>query len=51
MDPATFKIQNGKLLLFFNDMYEGKKVNTKPMWEKTPGELYQDATVTWPTLK
>ena len=51
VDPATFKIQNGRLLLFFNDRYEGKKVNTKPMWEKKPGELYQDATVTWPTLK
>ena len=51
VDPATFKIQNGKLLLFFNDMYEGKKVNTKPMWEKNPDALYKDATSTWPTLK
>ncbi len=51
VDPATFKIQNGKLLLFFNDMYEGKKVNTKPMWEKNPDKLYQDAVATWPTLE
>ena len=51
VDPATFKIQNGELLLFFNDMYEGKKVNTKPMWEKDPDKLYQDAVATWPTLE
>lgn len=50
-DPATFKIQDGKLLLFFNDMYEGKKVNTKPMWEQNPDKMYQDAVATWPTLK
>lgn len=51
VDPATFKIQNEKLLLFFNDMYEGRKVNTKPMWEEKPDELYKAATITWPTLK
>jgi YHS domain-containing protein len=51
VDPATFKIQNGELLLFFNDMYEGKKVNTKPLWEENPDKLYQDATATWPTLE
>jgi YHS domain-containing protein len=51
VDPATFKIQNGELLLFFNDMYEGKKVNTKPMWEQDPDKLYREATATWPTLE
>ena len=51
VDPATFKIQNGELLLFFNDMFEGKKVNTRPMWEANADKLYQDAIATWPTLK
>ena len=51
VDPATFKIQNGELLLFFNDMYEGKKVNTRPMWEENADKLYQDAIAAWPTLK
>jgi len=51
VDPKTFKIQNGMLLLFFNDMHEGKRVNTKPMWEQNPDQLYDDAIATWPTLK
>jgi hypothetical protein len=28
----TFKMHNGKLLVFFNNMYKGKKSNTKIPW-------------------
>ena len=51
VDPETFKIQDGKLLLFFNDMHEGKQVNTNPMWEHNPEKLYQDGVEAWPALK
>jgi YHS domain-containing protein len=50
-DPKTFKIQDGKLLLFFNDMYEGEKVNTKLMWQENERKLYEQAVAIWPTLE
>lgn len=49
-DPLTFKIYNGNLLLFFNDLHEGQPVNTKVMWNANEQQLYQDATQAWPTL-
>lgn len=51
VDPHTFKVYNGELLLFFNDLYKGQPVNTKIMWNQNERKLYQDATTTWPTLK
>lgn len=50
VDPETYKIYNGELLVFFNDMYEGQKVNTKLFWNQGERELYQEAAKTWPTL-
>ena len=50
-NPTTFKIYNGELLLFFNDVYQGKKVNTKVLWNQDELVLYEKATVTWPTLE
>ena len=49
-DPATFKIYHGQLLVFFNDLYEGQRVNTKVLWNQNEAELYRAATTTWPTL-
>ena len=49
-DPATFKIYHGQLLVFFNDLYEGQRVNTKVLWNKNEAELYRAATTTWTTL-
>jgi len=49
-NPATFKMYNGKLLLFFNDMYEGKKVNTKLMWNGDEAKLYTTAVKNWKEL-
>ena len=50
-DPRTFKIHDGELLLFFNDMYQGKPVNTKIMWNHDEQNLYKQAAQTWPTLE
>ena len=49
-DQRTFKIYNGSLLLFFNDLHEGQPVNTKVMWNANERQLYEDATQAWPTL-
>jgi YHS domain-containing protein len=49
-DPRTFKIYNGGLLLFFNDLHEGTPVNTKVMWNANEQQLYADASGTWPTI-
>ena len=50
-DPRTFKIYNGELLLFFNDLHEGNPVNTKVMWNANEQQLYDDASRAWPTLE
>ncbi len=49
-NPETFKIYNGELLLFFNDLYEGQKVNTKVMWNQNERSLYEQAVAGWKTL-
>lgn len=50
-NPMTFKIYNGELLLFFNDLYEGNPVNTKEFWEQDENNLYSQATNNWSTLE
>lgn len=50
-DPTTFKIYNGELLLFFNDLYEGQPVNTKVMWNANEKQLHDTALRTWSELK
>lgn len=50
-DPETFKIHNGELLVFFNDVYNGQKVNTKILWNQSEESLYREAVATWPTLR
>lgn len=49
-DPNTFKIHHGELLLFFNDLYNGEKVNTKIFWNQGEEALYAEAVKSWPTL-
>ena len=49
-NPKTFKIYHGELLLFFNDVYNGEKVNTKIMWNQGEKGLYAEAVRVWPTL-
>lgn len=50
-DPKTFKVYNGSLLLFFNDLHEGKPVNTKVMWNANEQQHYLDATRNWPSIE
>lgn len=49
-DPATFKIRDGELLLFFNDYYEGQPFNTAPMWNKDEQNMYTMAKENWTRL-
>jgi hypothetical protein len=39
-DPKTFNLYNGELLVFFNDLWEGQKFNTKVPWNQQEQELY-----------
>jgi len=50
VNPQTFKIYNGELLLFFDDVYQGKAVNTKILWNGDERHFYEQASKTWPTL-
>ncbi len=50
-NPDAFKLYNGELLVFFNDMYEGKKFNTKMPWNDDERALYSKAETNWKTLK
>lgn len=50
VNPETFKIYNGELLLFFNDLHEGTPINTKILWNQNERELYDYAAKTWSTL-
>ena len=49
--PDTFKYYNGELLVFFNDLYEGNKFNTKVPWNENEGALYTQAQQNWTQLK
>ena len=50
-DPQTFKIRDGKLLLFFNDYYEGKPFNTIIPWNDNEAAMVAKANTNWKTLK
>ena len=47
----TFKLYNGELLMFFNDLNEGKKFNTKVPWNGNEKALYATAVTNWKTLE
>ena len=50
-NPNTFKLYNGELLLFFNDLYEGKSFNTKVPWNGDERKLFATAEKNWRTLE
>lgn len=50
-DPATFKIRDGKLYLFYNDFYEGKPFNTIVPWNANEAAMVAKAAVNWKGLK
>jgi YHS domain-containing protein len=47
----TFKMYNGELLMFFNDMYKGNKFNTKVPWNGNEKKLFVQAEKNWVKLK
>ena len=49
-DPRTFKVRDGKLLLFFNDFNEGQPVNTIVFWNGAESTLAAAAEKNWKTL-
>lgn len=50
-NPDTFKLYNGELLVFFNDMYDGQKFNTKVPWNNDEKALHSKAEKNWKSLK
>ena len=51
VDPETFRIDDGKLYLFFNDFFEGKPFNTLIPWVNHEAELEKTAMENWQSLK
>ncbi len=46
-DPATFKVDNGKLYLFYNDFWEGAPFNTIVPWISNEAEFKKMADANW----
>ena len=51
VNPETFRIDDGKLYLFYNDFWEGKPFNTIVPWLSNETEMLQMAESNWKTLK
>lgn len=51
VDPNTFRIDDGKLYLFYNDFWEGMPFNTIVPWINNESEMEKMATTNWKTLK
>lgn len=49
-NPDTFKMYNGELLVFFNDLFDGKKFNTKIPWNDDENTLYKQAEINWSNM-
>lgn len=51
VDPETFRIDDGKLYLFYNDFWEGKPFNTIVPWLSNEADMEKMAEANWKTLK
>lgn len=51
VDPKTFRIDDGKLYLFYNDYWEGKPFNTIIPWLQNEEALEKTANANWENLK
>ncbi|UII79022.1 YHS domain-containing (seleno)protein [Flagellimonas sp. CMM7] len=51
VNPETFRIDDGKLYLFYNDFWEGKPFNTIVPWNNNEAEMEKMAAANWKTLK
>ncbi len=50
-NPETFRIDDGKLYLFYNDFWEGKPFNTIVPWLNNEAAMEKRANQNWKTLK
>jgi YHS domain-containing protein len=51
INPQTFRIQDGRLLLFFNDDVDGKTVDTSQSWDNEAADLLIKADENWASLQ
>lgn len=51
VNPETFRIDDGKLYLFYNDFWEGKPFNTIVPWINNESEMEKMAESNWKSLK
>lgn len=51
VNPETFRIDDGKLYLFYNDFFEGKPFNTIVPWLNNEATMQEMAETNWKTLK
>ena len=51
VDPNTFRIDDGKLYLFYNDYWEGKPFNTIVPWLNNESQMEAMAKENWAMLK
>ncbi len=51
VDPATFKVKDGKLYLFFHGKTSRGRVNSLEAWEKDEARLQKKADGLWPDVK
>jgi len=49
-NPDTYKIVNGKLYVFFNDLYEGAKFNTLVPWNEDEANIKNMADTNWKAM-
>ena len=50
-DPKTFKLNDGKLYIFFNDYYQGQPFNTIVPWNSDETNLKGKADHNWKNMK
>ena len=50
-DPETFKMYNGELLFFFNDLWEGQKFNTIVPWNLDEENIFSQAETNWSQIQ
>lgn len=51
VNPETFRVDDGKLYLFFNDYYEGSPFNTIIPWLQNEAEMEKMARDNWNELR
>lgn len=51
VNPETFRIDDGKLYLFYNDFWEGKPFNTIVPWINNEAAMEKLAVKNWKSLK